>query len=250
MELDLTFFLFAIPAVFFAGLSKGGFGSGAAFAASPFLALVIEPKYAVGVMLPLLMIMDVTSLKAYWRKWDWNNARGLMIGSIPGVLFGAAMFRFMNADFLRFMIGVIALAFVVFQFAKSRGFIHLKKHSFNIWSCMSWGAISGFTSFVSHAGGPPAAIQLLGQGLDKKTYQATTVIVFWWVNIVKFVPYTMIGMFTKETAIANIYLAPVAIIGALFGVYAHSYISEKLFFSLTYIFLTASGMKLIFDAVT
>lgn len=83
MVLDLNFFLFAIPAVLFAGISKGGFGSGAAFAASPFLALIIEPKFAVGVMLPLLMLMDVTSLKPYWRKWDWKNARGSCLVDSP-----------------------------------------------------------------------------------------------------------------------------------------------------------------------
>ena len=139
MELDLTFFLFAVPAVFFAGISKGGFGSGAAFAASPFLALVLEPKYAVGMMLPLLMLMDITSLRPYWRKWDWKNARGLMIGALPGILFGAAVFRFMNPDFLRFLIGAIALAFVVFQLARKRGWITLATRPFNLWNCMSWG---------------------------------------------------------------------------------------------------------------
>ncbi|MEL6426700.1 MAG: sulfite exporter TauE/SafE family protein, partial [Pseudomonadota bacterium] len=83
MELDLTFFALAVPAVLLAGISKGGFGSGAAFVAAPLLALIIEPQYAVGVMLPLLMLMDVTSLRPYWRRWDWPNARTMMIGAIP-----------------------------------------------------------------------------------------------------------------------------------------------------------------------
>ncbi len=38
MELDAQFFMVAIPAVLFAGISKGGFGSGAAFAAASILA--------------------------------------------------------------------------------------------------------------------------------------------------------------------------------------------------------------------
>lgn len=249
MVLDLNFFLFAIPAVLFAGISKGGFGSGAAFAASPFLALIIEPKFAVGVMLPLLMLMDVTSLKPYWRKWDWRNARGLMLGGLPGILFGAAVFKVMNPDFLRLLIGIIAIGFVVFQLSRARGWISSKARPFKLWQCLSWGALAGFTSFVSHAGGPPAAIQLLGQRLSKLTYQATTVIVFWWMNLVKFIPYFFLGMFTRETVMANLYLAPVAIIGTLVGVFAHSIISERVFFSLTYIFLTVTGAKLIYDVL-
>jgi len=50
MQLDLTFFALAVPAVIFAGVLKGGFGSGAAFAATPLLALILEPGAAIGLM--------------------------------------------------------------------------------------------------------------------------------------------------------------------------------------------------------
>ncbi|MBV1868341.1 MAG: TSUP family transporter, partial [Marinosulfonomonas sp.] len=75
MTFDFMFFAMAIPAVIFAGISKGGFGSGAAFAATPLLAMVLEPAVAVGMMLPLLMLMDVGALRPYWKKWDWASAR-------------------------------------------------------------------------------------------------------------------------------------------------------------------------------
>ena len=57
MQLDPAFFAVAVPAVLFAGVSKGGFGSGAAFAATPLLALILEPGQALGLMLPLLMLL-------------------------------------------------------------------------------------------------------------------------------------------------------------------------------------------------
>jgi hypothetical protein len=44
--LDFAFFAIAGAAVTFAGISKGGFGSGAAFAAAAILALVVEPAMA------------------------------------------------------------------------------------------------------------------------------------------------------------------------------------------------------------
>ncbi|MEL7215198.1 MAG: TSUP family transporter, partial [Pseudomonadota bacterium] len=115
MTLDLTFFAMATLAVLFAGISKGGFGSGAAFAAAPFLALVMDPATAVAFMLPLLMIMDVTNLRPYWRKWNWPNARALMIGGIPGVGIGVLLFGVADPDAIRILIGLIALGFVAFQ---------------------------------------------------------------------------------------------------------------------------------------
>ena len=84
LTIDLAFLAIAAPAVVFAGISKGGFGSGAAFAAASILALVVPPGLALGVMLPLLMLMDVASLRPYWRKWRWHESRLLILGGVPG----------------------------------------------------------------------------------------------------------------------------------------------------------------------
>jgi uncharacterized membrane protein YfcA len=114
---------------------------------------------------------------------------------------------------------------------------------------LATGVVAGFTSFVSHAGGPPVAVYLLSQGLGKTAYQATTVITFWAINIVKFVPYAALGIFTTETTVAGLILAPVALIGAWLGVRAHRVVPERAFFAITYVLLTVTGSKLIWDAV-
>lgn len=250
MVMDLNFFLFAIPAVMFAGIAKGGFGSGPGFAAAPFLALAIDPALAVGLMLPMLMLMDVASLRAFWRGWNWRVASQLMIGMVPGVIVGTLVFRHTNPDVLRFLIGSVAVGFVIFQLARKRGLIRITERGDSPARGMFWGALAGFTSFVSHAGGPPATIYMLSQSLDKRTFQATTVLAFWWVNLIKVPPYIAIGMFTRETLIADLFLAPVAIIGALVGIWLHSRVSEQLFFNLAYIFLSITGSKLIWDALS
>ena len=112
------------------------------------------------------------------------------------------------------------------------------------------GAIAGFTSFISHAGGPPVAVFLLSQGLNKTLYQATTVICFSVINVFKFFPYALFGFVTKETLTIGILLSPAAIIGTLIGAYAHKVLSEKWFLYITYFFLIAAGSKLIFDGLT
>ena len=250
MELDAAFFAFAVPAVLFAGISKGGFGSGAAFAAAPFLALAVPPQLAVGVMLPLLMLSDITGLRSYWREWSWADARALMLGMVPGVALGAFLFSVTDDDMVRVAIGLIALGFVAFQFARARGLLRIPPREPSMIRGGFWGLAAGFTSFVSHAGGPPAAAYLLGRSLDKRTYQATTVIAFWWVNLLKFGPYAALGLFTRETLIANVILAPVVVVGTLLGVAAHRIVPERLFFGLTYAFLIVTGSKLLWDGLT
>ena len=250
LTLDLTFFLIAGPAVIFAGISKGGFGSGAAFASASVLALVVEPGLALGVMLPLLMLIDVSTLKPYWGKWDRQAAILLIVGGLPGVALGAALFSVAEPDVFRVLIGAISLGFVVWQLCVSRGVIRPAQEILPLWVGGVAGAVAGFTSFVSHAGGPPAAVYLLSRRLSKTQYQATTVLVFWAVNIAKFVPYSFLDMFTVQTGIANLVLAPFALFGAWVGVKAHHLMPERAFFALTYVLLTVTGLKLVWDGLT
>ncbi|MHC0054797.1 sulfite exporter TauE/SafE family protein [Actibacterium sp. D379-3] len=248
--LDLTFFALAIPAVLFAGVSKGGFGSGAAFAATPILALILPPAAAVGLMLPLLMLMDISTLRPYWRKWHWPGAKRLLLGAVPGVALGALLFRAADPDLFRLLIGAVALAFVGFRLAVRLRLFRHRGRPFPPAGGVVAGVVAGFTSFISHAGGPPVAVYLLAEGLGKTTFQATTVLVFWAINLLKFIPYASLGIFTPATLKADLLLAPFAFLGAWLGVKAHRVVPERLFFAITYVMLTLTGSKLIWDALS
>lgn len=248
-ELNLMFFAVAIPAVIFAGISKGGFGSGVAFASSSILAIILSPGQALALMLPILMIIDLATLKPYWKRWDWPSARLLMLGAIPGLLLGTVLYRATNDDVLRLLIGAISIGFVIWHVARAKGWIGGFTRQLPSSAGLFAGLVAGFTSFVSHAGGPPAAVYLLSRRLTKTQFQASTVLVFWVVNIVKFVPYAYLGLFTWHTAWANLLLSPLALLGAWLGVRAHFMLSERVFFGITYVLLTLTGSKLIWDAL-
>lgn len=249
MTLDVTFFLLATPAVIFAGVSKGGFGSGAAFAATPFLALILEPAQAVGLMLPLLMLMDLGGLRAWRRRWHRPSARVLIMGSVPGIALGAALYSLTDPDVFRLLIGMVAVGFVAFRLAAARGWLRPARRPMPPALGALAGLATGFTSFISHAGGPPAAIYLLSQRLDKTAFQATTVLVFWAVNLMKFIPYLWLGFFSRQTVLAGVWLAPAALFGVWLGVRLHAAVSDRLFFLLAHAFLLVTGAKLIWDAL-
>ncbi|SMX31140.1 sulfite exporter TauE/SafE family protein [Actibacterium lipolyticum] len=249
-ELDLMFFALAIPAVIFAGISKAGFGSGASFAATPILALVLPPAAAIGLMLPLLMLVDLVTLGPYRGQWRWPIAKRMILGAVPGVALGALLYNLTNPDIFRFLIGAVALGFVAFQLSVRMRLFRYRAEPFSPKAGVFAGTVAGFTSFVSHAGGPPVAVYLLAEGLGKTAFQATTVMVFWAINIMKFVPYAFLGIFTWETFVADLFLAPFALLGAWIGIKAHHMVPERVFFALTYIFLSITGAKLIWDALT
>lgn len=244
--MEIGFFLIAAPAVVFAGISKCGFGSGAAFASAAILAIVLPPAQALGIMLPLLMLIDVATLRPYWGKWSWGDAKVLILGGVPGVALGAGLFTVADDDLLRLLIGGVALGFVLWRLwpaARARAPIP-------VWGGLVAGVAAGFTSFISHAGGPPVAVYLLSRGVGKTTYQATTVLIFWVINIAKAVPYAFLGVFTLETLMIDLWLAPFALIGAWIGVKAHHMVPERLYFAVTYVLLGLTGGKLVWDALS
>ncbi|MBY6056261.1 sulfite exporter TauE/SafE family protein [Leisingera daeponensis] len=246
---DAMFFVFAIPAVVFAGVSKGGFGSGAAFASASILALVLEPGAALAIMLPLLVLIDAATLKPYWGRWNLR-ASLLLIGSgLPGVALGAWLYAAVDADVMRVLIGMVSVGFVLWQLRARLGLRLAAEAPLSTGAGALAGLAVGFTSFVSHAGGPPAAVYLLSLKLRKTEYQASTVLIFWAINIAKAVPYAGLGMFTRETLLLDLVLAPFALLGAWLGVKLHHSIPERRFFALTYVLLLATGAKLIWDGL-
>ena len=237
-----------VVSILFAGISKGGFGSGAAFVAVPILTAIMGPKAAIGLMLPLLMLMDITGLYFYWGKWSKKAALILILGGIPGVLLGALFFSVANQYFLKGLIGIIAICYVFKQLGvKNRGVSMNEKLASNL-SGYILAIISGFTSCISHAGGPPAAIYLLSKNISKTEFQATTILIFWLINIFKLFPFIYFGFVSRDTLTFSFWLVPIAFLGTWIGVKLHFIISEKLFYFFINWLLFVTGAKLIYDA--
>lgn len=249
IEFTLLFFAVAVPAVLFAGISKGGFGSAAAFAAAPILTLVVAPEQAVAIMLPLLIVMDFTALRAYWRKWDAEVSKILIIGTVPGALIGAALVSITNPNVFQLLIGLIALGFVAYQLSLHLGWLRPAKRPMSNAAGYGFGIGAGFTSFIAHAGGPVTAIYMLSRRLGKLEYQATTVVIFWLNNLLKLGVYIWLGFLSPQTLLAGLYLFPVAVFGTFVGVRLNAFVPEKVYFALIYIFLVGAGTKLVLDAL-
>lgn len=244
-------FVLSALAALLAGISKGGFGGSLGFAGAAILALVVEPGVALALMLPVLMAIDVAAVRAFWGRWDVPSAQAILTGAVPGLLLGAALFFVVPSDAIRVLIGAVAIGFPLFRLALARGWIAPRQTGFDRRKGWLAGLGVGFTSFVAHAGGPPFAVFMLGQGgIDKTRYHATSVMVFWVVNAIKAVIYTLMGLFTLHLVGWSAALVPFALIGAWIGVRLHGVVSERLFFSVAYTALAITGLKLLWDGLT
>jgi len=239
---DPRFYAVAIVAVVLTGVSKGGIGAAGGFSV-PLLSLVISPVQAAAIMLPILILMDLIGVYAYRRDWDRGNMAIILPAGLAGIGVGWLTFRYLNDDYIRVLLGLIACGFVAFSVlagpppparpSRSKGYL-----------CAT---VSGFTSFVAHAGGTPLAIYLLPQRLEKALYVGTTIIFFTAINAAKIVPYLMLGLFDARNLGTAVALLPVAGAGMLLGIWVRKRLSTEWFYRVAHLLMFATGAKLLYD---
>lgn len=246
MITDPWFYLFGSLAVLIAGISKGGFGGGIGVMAVPLMALVIPPFQAAAIMLPMLCVMDLAGLKAFWKKWDNRNLRIMLPGAVVGIAVAFLTYRWVSEDHLRVLVGIIAVVFSL-NFYLNRNSERRAPSQAHWVRGSVWSAIAGFTSFSAHAGGPPANLYLLPQRLDKTLFVATTVVFFAVVNYIKLIPYAWLGQFDTTNLLTALALSPLAVAGVYLGVYLHARIPLLWFYRVCYAFLLITGGRLLYQ---
>lgn len=246
-DYSIIFWITAICAVILLGIAKAGFGAGVGIMATPLLALTIPVTDAAALLLPLLIVCDIIALANYKMNFDRRNIKLLIPGALLGILLGGLFFGyFMDKDrVLRIGIGVLSIAFVLFQFARAYILGVMKKHRPHAVEGILMGAISGFTSTLAHAGDPPIAVYLLPQKLAPNLFVGTTVVFFAFTNLVKLIPYGALGLLKIGNLMTIIVLSPLCYVGVKLGVYLNKHFTETWFKRLVYTALLLTGVQLI-----
>jgi hypothetical protein len=241
---DPWFWALAIPAVALTGIGKGGLGGGAPVA-TLLMALTIPPAQAAAIMLPVLCVMDIAGVRAYLWRWDRRIVRILVPAGIAGICVGALTISFMNDDWIRVLLGSIALAFLGWTLLPRRAPVKRPGDAAG-WLC---GMLSGFTGFITHAGSPPVMVYLVPQKLDKEAFVATSLIFFFTLNYAKIVPYLWLRFFDASVMVTAALLVPVGIAGVYAGVWLQRRIDPRWFYRFIYALLLFTGTKLSMTAL-
>jgi uncharacterized membrane protein YfcA len=245
IDWSLTFFLAAGAAAFFVGTSKGGLPMVGVLGV-PLLALVMPPVAAAALLLPVYIVSDMVGLWAYRKEYSGRNLAILLPAMILGVGLGWATAKITEEWMVTLLVGLVGLyycATVLFRKANA------PPKRADVPRGLFWGAIAGFTSFVSHTGGPPYQTYVLPQKLPKMMFAGTSTIVFAVINLVKLVPYWALGQFNPANLEVAAMLSPVAVAGALIGYKLTTIIPERIFYRLVEVALFLISLKLIHEAL-
>ncbi|MET0332672.1 MAG: sulfite exporter TauE/SafE family protein [Rhizobacter sp.] len=244
---DPAFYAVAIPAVLLTGLAKSGFLSGFGALAVPLMALAVPVPQAAAIMLPLLLVMDAVGLQQLWRQQDHALLRLLLPAGLIGVGVGTLLFGVLSVKTVAAVVGALTLLFLaqrLFFPPRREGATPSKPLGFVL------GVASGFTSFVSHAGGPPFSAYVLPLRLPPVTMAATTAVFFAVVNLSKCVPYAWLGLFDWRNLATAVVLMPLAPVGVWLGVRLTRRIDPAWFYRLAYTGMFLAGVKLLYDGLS
>jgi len=245
-ETSVTFFLVAGLAALLVGLSKGGLSMAGALG-TPVLAMVMSPVKAAALLLPIFVVSDWFGLYAYRHEFDRRNLMILIPAAIAGIGIGWLSSAVVSDRMVGLLIGVIGIAYCVNAWRLRHR--PPPPRPADIPRGLFWGAIAGFTSFVSHSGGPPYQVYVLPQKLSKTVFAGTTTITFAAINLVKLLPYWQLGQLPLANLKISLLLMPVAVAGTFIGVWLVRVIPHRTYFVLIHVALFLLSIKLVADAI-
>lgn len=247
IEYPALFWLTAVTAVLLVGIAKAGFGGGVGVIATPLVALTIPVADAAALMLPILIIADLLTVREYRTQFDKPNLRLMLPSAIVGIVLGALFFDAFsqNDRLLKVGIGVIALLFVAYQVGRTLLFRQIGARKPPTAVGILLNITAGFTSALAHAGGPPATIYLLPQRLPRDQFVGTLAVFFMTVNLIKLIPYSMLGLLRVGNLTTTLILLPVAFVGVRLGVWLNGRFTDTWFNRIIYALLLLTGIQLI-----
>lgn len=241
------FWTIAVIASVLTGVAKGGLPF-VGILTVPVLSLVISPVAAAGLILPVYVVSDWFGLYAYRHDFD---RRVLMITSVAmtiGVILGYVMASAIPEWAVTVLLGLISVTFALNQLLRKAVVAEPKRAEWG--PGLFWCTIAGFTSYVSHSGGPPYQVYTLPLGLKKAAFAGTSTIAFTYVNALKLPFYWHLGQINLNSLETALVLMPIAAASVFLGVRAVKRLPERLFFQIVTWSLLLIGAQLIWKGLS
>ena len=245
------FLALAFCATLTTAISKAGFG-GAVAIGIPILLLVTTPRVALGVTLPILLVIDVWVLYAMRHKINRQLLVIMTIFGMAGHGIGWAFFEYISNEMLTAFIGGMSVLTTILFF--KRRFSPISKSvtanysASHMWRRGAfWCSLSGVSSFISVTGGIPLQIFLLPYKLPRAFYVGTAAAFFFLLNLSKLPLYWDLGILNMDVVIVATLLLPAIPLGVLLGKKINQLLTDEQFYFALHVILGITGAKLLID---
>jgi len=249
---DPLFYALAIPAVVALGLSKGGF-AGMGQMATPMLALVLPPLEAAAIMLPIMIVQDASAVWVFRHEWNRRIFAIVISGAVIGIGIAWLLAAHISEAMVRVSIGAITVAYVLYSWIGARRVADELTKDIGkpgVPGGVFWGALSGFTSTICQAGGPPYQMYVMRLKLPKMMFVGTNAIVFATMNWLKVIPYFALGQFSTKGLGTSLVLLPLAIATNQLGFWLVRRTPTETFYKITLVVMFLISLELMRSGIT
>lgn len=186
------------------GLVRGFFGFGFGLVAVPALALVLDPRAAIGLAMTLQICAGAVTLAQSWRDVHGLTVALLSLGALAGVPAGVALVAWLAPETVRLAIAATLLAAVAAlgSGVRCRG---CERVDARLAIGLGSGALNGLTGM----GGPPVIVALLSGTMPAAMVRATLVGFFTVLGVLTVGSMAVSALLDAQVAATTVVLLPI-----------------------------------------
>jgi uncharacterized membrane protein YfcA len=227
-----------------AGFVTGLIGFGTALVALAFWLHVVDPRVAGPLIAICAVASQIPSLRIIWRGMHWRRLLPFLVGGLFGLPIGVWLLQFVHANVLKVLVGLILVAYALYNLAHGR--IQIPR----------WGgsradtAIGTLGGILGGAAGLAGVVPTVWCGMrgwpadeQRGTYQPYTLTI-----LALAIPgYAVNGALTTEVYAASIISIPLSCVAGWAGMRCYSLLDARQFRLVVLLMLLVSGVMLLFS---
>ena len=235
-------------ALLLAAFVKGATGLGFPLIATPTIALLLDIRTAVAVLILPNLFMDSAQVIRNGIPYDvFRRFSNLILPTIVGVFLGRI--ALVNPPFcvLNFCLGVMILIFVLSNLLKFDFTIAPRREKL---LSPVFGFLSGFLNGLTNAAGPTLAIYLYSLKLEKRSFVKSLATIFVTTKLTQLVAISTWNLFNRDTIMLSVQVLLFTLAGFYAGIKAQDRVNQKNFNRGLLVLLSIIGVILLLRALT
>jgi len=244
-NISIEEWLLALFGAFSLGFSKTGF-PGLAMVNVLILAELFGAKASVGMIVPMLIVCDLTVYPLFRRYSSWKELWPLLPPTFVGLIAGYFLLDYITESTARKGIGAIILLMLVLQLGRFRLGQVLGRLTQSVGFMWVSGFLIGSSTIMANAAGPVFSIYALVEKMAKETFLGVGARCFLVVNLIKLPMVANLELVDVKSLRVNLLVLPALFAGIFIGRKVIQIIPQRSFEILLYIFSAIAGIRLFF----
>jgi uncharacterized protein len=247
MPFDITYILVGI-ALLLAGFVKGASGMGFPLIATPSVALLLDIRIAITILIIPNIVMDIAQVfRGGFLVQVLRRFARFLVTNIIGVFLGTKLLATLPLWVLNFCLGAMVLVFVVSSWLRFEFTIPPKLEKK---LSLPAGLCSGFLNGMTNAAGPALAIYLYSLKLSKREFIKSIATIFIITKLSQLLAVSTWNLFNWATLALSLQVTLFVLLGFYGGLKTQDRVNQQNFNRGLLFLLFAIGVTLILRALT